>query len=395
MNVFCACFLFLLMEIGSTALPCAAQSPAQDSPDAMALPAPVLLSPAHGAQFHHYPRLLEFQWEKVPGASSYAIEIEMECSPARPGCGNGPYAIRELEVPGLIFTFWDDRPGRWRVWASSPTGDGIKSEWRNFAFDARGAARENMSASKRDCSWRKSIPHDPEIVSARPIFTPAPEYAQGAEKVNAVVSLEVKVGTEGQVENICILSSPRADLDEVTAQAVKNWRFAPAHKGGDAVPGIAHLEFRFRACCDAAVLFYPPSSRLAAQQQTASISAPHEPTSMTRTNSSVPAQATVNSQCPSWPRTGEPLKGSPKAIYTPDPSYTEAARRAKISGQVSLWLKVGNTGAVDDACVDKSLRADLDQAAVQTVKTWRFEPVMKDGVAVGTTIAVFVTFSLY
>lgn len=86
---------------------------------------------------------------------------------------------------------------------------------------------------------------------------------------------------------------------------------------------------------------------------------------------------------------------APKIIYQPDPEYSEEARKAKYSGTCMLWLIVGPDGKPRDIRVARTLGLGLDEKAVEAVKTWRFEPAMKDGKPVAVMINVEVSFRLY
>ena len=82
----------------------------------------------------------------------------------------------------------------------------------------------------------------------------------------------------------------------------------------------------------------------------------------------------------------------PRAIDAPDPKYTNAASRDKVQGTVVLWVIVGADGSVQNAGVDRSLRPDLDESALKTVRSWRFHPATKDGQPVPVMIHVEVNF---
>jgi len=86
---------------------------------------------------------------------------------------------------------------------------------------------------------------------------------------------------------------------------------------------------------------------------------------------------------------------APKAIYTPEPEFSEEARKAKYQGVCVVWLVVGPDGRPRDIQVHRTLGLGLDEKAVEAVKTWRFEPAMKDGKPVSAQISVEVTFRLY
>jgi periplasmic protein TonB len=86
---------------------------------------------------------------------------------------------------------------------------------------------------------------------------------------------------------------------------------------------------------------------------------------------------------------------APRAIYAPDPEYSEEARKAKYQGVVVLWLVVGPDGRPRDMRVQRGLGMGLDEKAVEAVKQWKFEPATKDGKPVAVQINVEVNFRLY
>jgi TonB family protein len=86
---------------------------------------------------------------------------------------------------------------------------------------------------------------------------------------------------------------------------------------------------------------------------------------------------------------------APQAIATPDPEYTEEARRAKTQGTCILWLVVDSTGKPRDIKVVRGLGYGLDGKALEAVRQWRFQPSLKDGKPVDVQISVEVAFHLY
>src|SRR5579863_3288121 len=86
---------------------------------------------------------------------------------------------------------------------------------------------------------------------------------------------------------------------------------------------------------------------------------------------------------------------APKAIYAPDPEYSEEARKAKFMGVCALSLIVGADGRPRDIEVARSVGLGLDEKAIEAVKMWKFEPATKDGKPVAVKINVEVTFHLY
>src|SRR4051812_3746131 len=86
---------------------------------------------------------------------------------------------------------------------------------------------------------------------------------------------------------------------------------------------------------------------------------------------------------------------APTAISSPDPQYTEEARRAKKQGTCTLWLIVDSSGRPRDIRVARGLGFGLDQKALEAVRNWRFQPALKDGKPVDVQISVEVEFHLY
>jgi len=86
---------------------------------------------------------------------------------------------------------------------------------------------------------------------------------------------------------------------------------------------------------------------------------------------------------------------APRPIFTPDPEYSEEARKAKYQGTCVLWLIVGPDGKPRDIKVARTLGLGLDEKAIEAVKQWKFEPAMKDGKPVAVQINVEVSFRLY
>jgi len=86
---------------------------------------------------------------------------------------------------------------------------------------------------------------------------------------------------------------------------------------------------------------------------------------------------------------------APKALYAPDPEYSEEARKAKYQGTVVLWLVVDAAGRPQQIRVQRPLGMGLDEKAIEAVKLWKFEPARKDGQPVPVMINVEVNFRLY
>ena len=86
---------------------------------------------------------------------------------------------------------------------------------------------------------------------------------------------------------------------------------------------------------------------------------------------------------------------APKPVYRPNPEYSEKARKQKINGVVVLAMTVTAEGNVRDVKVIGSLDPGLDKQAIAAVRTWKFEPALKDGKPVAVHLKTETNFRLY
>jgi TonB family protein len=86
---------------------------------------------------------------------------------------------------------------------------------------------------------------------------------------------------------------------------------------------------------------------------------------------------------------------APRAIYDPEPEYSDEARQSKYQGVVVLRIVVGSDGRPQNIRVAQSLGMGLDQKAIEAVNKWRFEPGYKDGHPVPVLVDIQVNFRLY
>jgi TonB family protein len=84
----------------------------------------------------------------------------------------------------------------------------------------------------------------------------------------------------------------------------------------------------------------------------------------------------------------------PKKIFHPSPQYTEIARKARITGVVIVEAIIDKQGNVTNVKILKGLPMGLDQAAVDAVKRWRFEPATLNGKPVAVIYNLTVNFQL-
>jgi len=76
-----------------------------------------------------------------------------------------------------------------------------------------------------------------------------------------------------------------------------------------------------------------------------------------------------------------------------DPVYPSVAQAAGIQGVVILELHIDTDGAVSNARILRSI-PPLDQAALDAVRQWRYEPTLLNGVPVPVILTATVNFTL-
>lgn len=89
-----------------------------------------------------------------------------------------------------------------------------------------------------------------------------------------------------------------------------------------------------------------------------------------------------------------PEMNRPVRVAGADPLYTEIARRARVEGVVILQAVIDKSGSVRDIEILKPLRLGLDEAAVQAVETWQFQPATLDDRPIDVIYTLTVRFGL-
>jgi protein TonB len=86
---------------------------------------------------------------------------------------------------------------------------------------------------------------------------------------------------------------------------------------------------------------------------------------------------------------------APRAIYAPDPEFSEEARKAKYQGSVILSAIIGSDGRPRDLRVVRSSGMGLDEKATEAAARWRFEPAHMGNQPVAVQVNIEVVFRLY
>ena len=86
----------------------------------------------------------------------------------------------------------------------------------------------------------------------------------------------------------------------------------------------------------------------------------------------------------------------PEIVYRKAPIYPAAAKanNSILNGTVTLAVEVNADGKPTSVRVEKSLRSDYDQSAVDAVTEWRFNPALENGKAVASTTSVNINYMI-
>lgn len=88
------------------------------------------------------------------------------------------------------------------------------------------------------------------------------------------------------------------------------------------------------------------------------------------------------------------LDQMPRPVYQPAPEYPTDLKRKRVEGTVHVVFLVDPSGAVQNPTVVQTVHPALDQAALQAVRRWRFEPGRREGQAVLFRMKIPITFAL-
>ena len=113
------------------------------------------------------------------------------------------------------------------------------------------------------------------------------------------------------------------------------------------------------------------------------------PSAAAHTQAQTPGRARASS---STTNTCDDEPTRPVPTRTPQPVYTDAARSAGIEGRVRVRVTVSPAGVPTHVEVLEGLGFGLDEASIEAVLRWQFEPSLACGSAVESTFVARLTF---
>jgi len=85
----------------------------------------------------------------------------------------------------------------------------------------------------------------------------------------------------------------------------------------------------------------------------------------------------------------------PKLLSSVQAKYTDRARKKHLEGSVLLTVVVDTNGHTKDIEISRSLETDLDEQAIEALRSYTFSPALKNGHPVAVKLAIEVQFHLY
>lgn len=191
----------------------------------------------------------------------------------------------------------------------------------------------------------------PKIIKkVQPVY---PVEARQA-KVEGAVILGVRTDNQGRVKSAMVYKSKEPLLVEPTIAAVKQWIYEPLVIQGKPVEAVftVTVNYKLKEVIGGVIGGATGSDEAAVH--------------------AVP----------------------PKIIRKVKPVYPKEAREAGIQGTVVLEATTDEEGKVVKVKILKSESSLLNEAAVDALRQWKYEPIYKDGEPVGVTFTVTMTFKL-
>lgn len=86
---------------------------------------------------------------------------------------------------------------------------------------------------------------------------------------------------------------------------------------------------------------------------------------------------------------------APVVLFAPEPEFSEEARKAKVAGNVLVYLQVDATGRPTHVRVLRGIGLGLDEKALEAVRQYKFKPAMENGHPVAVEMNVEVNFQIF
>jgi TonB family protein len=196
--------------------------------------------------------------------------------------------------------------------------------------------------------------------------------------ITGTVDIGLGVSPEGDVgKNSRVLDGPSL-LVQPAMDAMRQWKFRPNVVQGEVTWSRVRALVRFNSdgttAVDLAPAILADNFGDPGTSKSAAASFPRPASSPVCKPANVPTQAPMLVDGAYIAGVGG--IGFPKCLACPDPSYSDQARSAKVSGIVVLHMIVTAEGQTSNIQVKRSLGYGLDEQAIEAAGIWRFEPAV-------------------
>ena len=184
-----------------------------------------------------------------------------------------------------------------------------------------------------------------------------PEQARQARGEGNVI-LGTRTDIHGRVSNVMVYSSKDFSLVQAAMDAVKQWVYEPLVIDGKPREAVFTTQVRFR------LTPRPPE----------------------KTEIPVAVEGGVLKL--------EDPTDAPTLLKKVSPIYPDEAKKAMVQGVVVLQVTTDKEGNVKDVAVLRSESSLLNQASLDAVKQWKYEPMFREGIPVPVSFEVTITYRL-
>lgn len=200
-----------------------------------------------------------------------------------------------------------------------------------------------------------------------------PVYPQEARErgIAGSVVLHAIIDVDGTIKELAVVSGP-PELQKSAIEAVKQWVYKPFLLNGEPQEVDTTITVNYSLGNSA-----QPGSDPQPQAN----------------NSSEDAYQVAGSDGGVY-KVGGSVR-PPVLLSSVDPQYSEAARKAKLSGNVIVALVVDQNGQPQNVRVLRGLGNDLDEKAVEAVQQYRFKPATRNDEPVPVDLKVAVNFQIF
>jgi TonB family protein len=188
----------------------------------------------------------------------------------------------------------------------------------------------------------------------------SPVYPEKArqERVEGIVTLGTRIDTQGRVSQVMVYRSQTPLLDSAAIDAVKQWVYEPLIIEGMPKEAVFTTNVTFKL----------------------------KPEKVEKTEATRGIMGGVLKI--------EDPADVPRLIKKVEPVYPHEARKALVQGVVVLVVTTDEEGNVSDVAVLKSESSLLNQASIDAVKQWKYEPVVNKGSPIPVSFNVTLTYRL-